>query len=702
MRDREVLQVVLQLLGMLLPAVAYWTWRAARLDGEAQAFELGMLALLDTLAVLGLLVWHRRGLSGRMAAGLLCLPLLAWALGVVAWGGDTKVQILLPFLSTLTAAMVAGLVAASRALANLHQDLAKAQIAALNALQGLEARTEGEPGKGDVKQAANSRAVGGMAHDQLESLFSKAFELSPLGMSLSRVSDGVFLALNAASQQIQGYRPEELVGRSALDQGTWLHSAERQKFLQKVREHPGPFEMESRVRSKDGTWVDCRVWATLVDVDGEACLMCATLDITQQKRRESLLLDLAQGLASPLGEPFLRSAARYLAKAINADLVVVAELGTEIGVPARLATLALWKDQAQVANTCFDPAQAPFAAVLASTDLVLLNAPEGLRYPDSPSPMTDAGDRFRCCAGLALRDADGTPIGLLCAWWRSGSATNGEQSSLFRIVASRSTAELIRLRRDREIFRLKESLELRVQARTEQLRATNAELESFGYSVSHDLQSPLRSIQGFLFLLERRLKPRLSAEEERLMERITANVKRMHELIHDLLALARVSKGPLVRESVNLSEIAERLVADYQLAAPDRRVRTRIAPELTARCDAKLARIVLENLLGNAWKYSRKTDLTDIEFGALASDTEGPATFFIRDNGAGFNMDYASSLFKPFHRLHHEDEYEGSGIGLATVHRILERHGGSIRAEAVEGSGACFYFAFEDEHSAPE
>ncbi len=703
-REREVLQVVLQLLGMLLPAVAYWTWRAARLDAEAQASELGLLALLDTLAVLGLMVWHQHGLAVRVATGLLGLALLAWALGAVAWGGDATVQILLPFLSALTAATVAGLVASSRALATARQDLVKARHAlnALEASEALEMRAAGEAGKGDVDRVANPGGAGNMGRSQLETLFSKAFELSPLGMTLSRVSDGVFLALNAASQRIQGYRPEELIGRSALDQGTWLHSAERQKFLQQVREHPGPFEMESRVRSKDGTWVDCRVWATLVDVDGEACLMCATLDITQQKRRESLLLDLTQGLALPVGEPFLRSAARYLAKAINADLVMVAEIHTETGASARLATLALWKDQAQVANTSFDPAQAPFAAVLASSDLVLLDAPDGLRYPDSPGAMTEPGDRFRSCAGLALRDADGTPIGLLCAWWRGGSATTGEQASLFRIVASRSTAELIRLHRDREIFRLKESLELRVQARTEQLRASNAELESFGYSVSHDLQSPLRSIQGFLFLLERRLKPRLSTEEERLIERITANVKRMHELINDLLALTRVSKGQLLRESVNLSDIAERLLADYQLAAPDRRVRLRIAPNLTAHCDAKLARIVLENLLGNAWKYSRKTELTDIEFGALASGADEPATFFIQDNGAGFNMDYASSLFKPFHRLHHEDEYEGSGIGLATVHRILERHGGSIRAEAVEGSGACFYFTFDQGPSAPE
>lgn len=532
--------------------------------------------------------------------------------------------------------------------------------------------------------------------DKLESLFSKAFELSPLSMSLSRVSDGVFLALNEASEHIQGYRPEALLGRSALELGTWEHAAERQDFLRQVREHGGRFEAERRVRHKDGSWVDCRVWATLVEVNGEACLLCAALDITQQKQRESLLVDLAEGLASPVGEPFLRSAARYLAKAIHADLVMVAEIAPD----SRLSTLALWKDQTQVPNTSFESTQAPFAAMLASTDLVLQDAPDGLPNPDCPGVLNKADDCFSASAGLTLRDTDGTAIGLLCAWWRApGVATaTAEQSSLFRIVANRSTAELIRLRCDREIFQLKESLEHRVQARTEQLRATNAELESFGYSVSHDLQSPLRSIQGFLYLLSRRLKPRLSKEENRLVERINANVLRMHELINDLLALARASRGTLVRESVNLSAIAEHIIKGLALTEPKRQMRVKIAPDLYARCDAKLARIVLENIIGNAWKYTRKRAVAHIEFGAAPVEADEPAMFFVRDTGAGFNMEYAGSLFKPFHRLHHEDEYEGSGIGLATVHRILERHGGSIRADAVEGQGACFFFAFEDPH----
>ncbi|MGH7462954.1 MAG: sensor histidine kinase [Longimicrobiales bacterium] len=196
-------------------------------------------------------------------------------------------------------------------------------------------------------------------------------------------------------------------------------------------------------------------------------------------------------------------------------------------------------------------------------------------------------------------------------------------------------------------------------------------------------------------LLARRLTGRLSDEEHRLFDRVKANVVRMHELINDLLALARVSKGKLMLEQVNLSALAQQVIAQERQRDPQRQVQVKIQPDITARCDSKFARIILENLIGNAWKYSRAQAHPLIEFGALPAREGGRKMLFVRDNGAGFNMAYSASLFKPFHRLHHEHEFEGSGIGLATVHRILERHGGVIRAESTEGAGACFYFSFD-------
>jgi signal transduction histidine kinase len=314
------------------------------------------------------------------------------------------------------------------------------------------------------------------------------------------------------------------------------------------------------------------------------------------------------------------------------------------------------------------------------------------QFPNDPLM---AGGGFQAYVGAALRDADGTPIGIVNAAWKQAQPPSPDRDALMQIFASRITAELVRLRRDREISRLQETLEQRVNERTDQLMATNAELESFGYSVSHDLQSPLRSIEGFSVLLARRLQGRLGVEEDRLFERIRVNVVRMHELINDLLALARVSKGKLVLEPVDLSTMAEQVAVQGQLREPQRQVQVTIQPGISARCDSKFARIILENLIGNAWKYSRRRADAQIEFGALPAREGCRQMLFVRDNGAGFNMAYADSLFKPFHRLHHDNEFEGSGIGLATVHRILERHGGVIRGESTEGAGACFYFSFD-------
>jgi light-regulated signal transduction histidine kinase (bacteriophytochrome) len=169
----------------------------------------------------------------------------------------------------------------------------------------------------------------------------------------------------------------------------------------------------------------------------------------------------------------------------------------------------------------------------------------------------------------------------------------------------------------------------------------------------------------------------------------------MHELIDDLLALARVSKGMLRLEPVNLSAMAEQIIFEHQQLEPQRQVEVSITPGISAMCDSKFARITLENLIGNAWKYSSKQLDAKIEFGTLPQSEDGRRLLFVRDNGAGFDMAYADKLFQPFQRLHNDSEFKGSGVGLATVHRILERHGGMIRGDSAVDAGACFTFSFD-------
>jgi len=218
--------------------------------------------------------------------------------------------------------------------------------------------------------------------------------------------------------------------------------------------------------------------------------------------------------------------------------------------------------------------------------------------------------------------------------------------------------------------------------------AANKELETFSYSVSHDLRGPLRAVDGFSAALVEDCAQQLSPDGKDYLARIRAAVQRMTELIEDLLRLSRVTRTEFRRERVDLSALATAIVAE--LADPKRQVEVAIVPEVTAAADPKLIRIVLENLLGNAWKFTSKTAAATIAFGV--SDR----VYFVRDNGAGFDMQYASGLFGPFHRLHSDKEFTGTGIGLATVSRIVQRHGGRIWAEAAVGTGATFYFTLPE------
>ncbi|HEX7021287.1 MAG TPA: ATP-binding protein [Trueperaceae bacterium] len=235
---------------------------------------------------------------------------------------------------------------------------------------------------------------------------------------------------------------------------------------------------------------------------------------------------------------------------------------------------------------------------------------------------------------------------------------------------------------------INETLERRVDERTAELQALNEELEAFSYSVSHDLRTPLRGIDGFSLALLEDYGDKLDEEGMEYLRRIRAGTQRMSRLIDDLLALARISRLEIAPGRVDLSALAKDVVADLRAREPERQVVVKVAEGLWARGDAGLLRIALENLLGNALKFTAGRPNACIEVGW----SEERGAFVVRDNGAGFDMAYAHKLFVPFQRLHSADRYEGSGIGLATTRRIIERHGGQIRAEGEVGKGAAFYF----------
>lgn len=220
--------------------------------------------------------------------------------------------------------------------------------------------------------------------------------------------------------------------------------------------------------------------------------------------------------------------------------------------------------------------------------------------------------------------------------------------------------------------------------------AANRELEAFSYSVAHDLRSPLRSMDGFSQALLEDYGAALDDQGRDMLERVRGAAKRMGQLIDDLLGLSRVSRAELRRETVDLTSLAQDVAERLQQAHPGRDVKLSIAPDLRASGDPRLLRIVFENLLGNAWKFSSKRATARIEVGASPVGQE--AAFFVRDNGAGFDMSYASKLFGAFQRLHKHSEFEGTGIGLATVQRVIRRHGGKVWAEGAIDAGAVIHF----------
>ena len=252
-------------------------------------------------------------------------------------------------------------------------------------------------------------------------------------------------------------------------------------------------------------------------------------------------------------------------------------------------------------------------------------------------------------------------------------------------------------RQQAELRRLNEELERRVQERTQalevanrELEVANRELEAFSYSVSHDLRTPLRAVNGFAQMIEEEYGAKLDDPGRALLGRVRAGAERMGVLIDDLLKLAQISRQELRVGPVDLSALAREVAEELRGAEPGRSVEWVIAPGVAATGDAGLLRVALRNLLGNAWKYSSRREQARIEFGVAEAD--GRREYFVRDNGVGFDMAHAGRLFGPFQRLHPTTEFPGTGVGLATAARVVHRHGGDIRAEARPGEGASFYF----------
>jgi hypothetical protein len=403
---------------------------------------------------------------------------------------------------------------------------------------------------------------------------------------------------------------------------------------------------ETRFRAKNGVLHDVQMSSALIELDGEPCALVLASDVTESRRA---------------GEKF--------AKVFHAspEAISISRLrdGLYLDVNEAFVGQFGWRREELIGRTAVDI---------------------GL-WPD-PAARQRWVARLRQCG--RLRNAE----------FRLNTKSGEQRTVLIsaELLSIEGEACVIGMVHDvteqmlakTEIQRLNDELETRVRERTAELQAANRELESFAYSISHDLRAPLRGIDGFSHLLAEEYADRLDAQGRGYLDRVRRAAQRMGTLIDDILELSRVARLDMRRTSVDLCALAREILEERARAAPEHAVQVVLAADCKAYGDPQLLRVMMQNLLENAWKYSAKEQAPRIEFGCGMEN--GERVFHVRDNGVGFDMQYADRLFAPFQRLHKPEDFEGTGIGLATVARAVHRHGGRVWAESAPGQGAVFRF----------
>jgi PAS domain S-box-containing protein len=471
--------------------------------------------------------------------------------------------------------------------------------------------------------------------------------------------EGRFLMANPAYYATVGYTEAEL---QTMDTRELTHpddrvryTALRDRMLAGELEH---FSDEKRYLKKDGSsvWVHSTV-SMVRSAAGQAThIISVTEDITERRAIEDKLRQ---------SEALLRIAGR------------TARIGGWIlELPTRHI---VWSDE-----VCKIHGVAPGTTPSLEESLAVYPPPQRARIEAAVQACMSSGTPFDEELEMVL--ASGRQV-----WVRViGEALRDDQGRVLRLHGSAQDITE-RKQAQQSILRLNAELEERVRQRTSQLESVNRELEAFSYSVSHDLRSPLNTIDGFSQLMERMSLDKVGDQGRHYLSRIRAGTRQMGELIEGLLSLAKLSRDPLRAATVDLAQMARQVIQGCREREPLRRVDVHIPPSLLARGDPLLLSVVMHNLVGNAWKFTSLQPSARIEVGCETGD-DGETVYFVRDNGAGFDMAYADKLFGTFQRLHSSVDYAGTGIGLATVKRIIDRHAGRVWARAAEGQGATFYF----------
>lgn len=603
---------------------------------------------------------------------------------------------------------------------NLPEDKTSLLLAELDALRKRVAELESH----EAELAWTHDALLGQIsheHKQTESAlriseekFSRVFSASPDAIVISSLATGRYIDANPAFERVFGFTHGETIGKTAVALGVWPEAAQRNQVVGLLRDKGELVNFEARFRHKSGRLFDTLFSASIIELGGEPCMLSITRDISDRKRIEQLFLEQNRMLhaVSEAQADFISDAdphptfdrlLTHLLDITDSQYGFIGEVLREENGTPYLRIYAItdmsWDDASRALYQSvvrggfeFRNPISLFGHVLTTGRPVLTNDPildprrGGL--PQGHPPLN-------AFMGLPLYRG-GELVGMAAVANRPGGYDETQVEHLQPFTAT--CAVLIEAyrnsqrRQHAETLLRKMNLELEdhVNQRTAELQASIKELESFSYSVSHDLRSPLRGINGFSRLLLQDYGARLDEQGREYLNRICAATLRMSELIDGMIDLAQLTREPIHLAEVDLSRLAETIARELHAAEPERRVEFTAAPDIRARGDERLLRVVLHNLIANAWKFTARKVVAHIEFGVR--QTGNSLAYFVRDDGAGFDMRYADKLFGAFQRLHGVKEYAGTGIGLATVHRIVQRHGGRVWAEGEADKGATFYF----------